>query len=104
MAAWDEFAKLDVQFPKADPNRSKTPALHLGVWELYAANPRITKDSRKQREDVIKAMDKFLQIIHDSVAPKIFNILQRYYPQQFDRQLLYVSLLTSATTFLIWLT
>jgi len=91
VAAWKELVNLDVRFPKAELNRSKTPALHLGTWELYASKPRITGNSCQQNDDVIAAMDKFLSIVHCSIAPKIFNILRSHYPKQFDRQLLWVS-------------
>jgi hypothetical protein len=91
VAAWKELVKLDVRFPKAESNRSKTPALHLGIWELYASQPRITGDSR-QSNDVTTAMDKFLRIVHHLIAPKIFNILQSHYPKQFDRHLSWVSI------------
>ena len=89
VAAWKDLMKLDVKFPKPkrDSNRSKTPSLHLGVWELYSALPRITEDSLDQNDAVILAMDKFLRIV-GSIAPKISNILQCYYPQQFNCQLL----------------
>lgn len=87
VAAWKELVKLDVRFPKAEANRSKTPALHLGTWELYAGKPRITGDSW-QKDDINAAMDKFLSIVHRSIGPKIFNLLQSHYPKQFERQLL----------------
>jgi len=66
VTAWKELVKLDVCFSKAEANRSKTPALHLGTWELYAGKPHITGDSW-QKDDVNAAMDKFLSIIHHSV-------------------------------------
>jgi hypothetical protein len=94
LAVWDKFAKLDVCFPKAESHRSKTPALHLGVWELYASRPRITGDSKKQKDEVIKVMDQLLYIVHNSIAPKIFNILQSHYPTQLDRQILSVVIFT----------
>lgn len=87
LAAWKELVKLDIRYPKVEANRSKTPALHLGIWELYAAEPRITGDSW-QTGDVTSVMDKFLHIIHHSIAPKIFNILRSHYPRQFERHLL----------------
>lgn len=87
ISAWDAFSKLDVQFPPPDKRRSKTSALHLGVWELYDEIPHITKDSVAQPDDVIVAMDRFLQLIQNSVGSKLRNILKEYYPQQFDRQM-----------------
>jgi hypothetical protein len=90
IAAWKELVSLDVRFPKAESNRSKTPALHLGIWEQYGSTPRISLDSR-QKDKVNEAMDKFLHIVHCSIAPKIFNILRSHYPQQFDRHMLWVS-------------
>lgn len=87
ISAWDIFSELAVQFPPLDKQRSKMPALHLGVWELYVKLPRITKDSVAQPDDVIVPMDKFLQLIQDSVGPKLRNIFKEYYPQQFDRQM-----------------
>ena len=99
VAAWQNLMKLDVQFPKPDPSRSKTPALHLGIWELYSANPRVTEDSRNQSNQVIKAMDRFLRILNASISPKIFNILQSHYRLQLDRQLLWVSIIFSTSRF-----
>ncbi len=90
VTAWKELVKLDVRFPKAEANRSKTSALHLGTWELYAAEPRITGDSW-QTDNVNAAMDKFLRIVHHSIGPKIFNLLRSHYPKQFERQLSWVS-------------
>lgn len=86
MNAWDELMKLGIRFPDADKNRSSTPALHLGVWELYDTNPRLTSDTVRF-SDAIVAMDRFLQIIQEAISPKLHNILAKYYPRQFDRQM-----------------
>jgi hypothetical protein len=87
MSAWDELMKLGIRFPDPDGNRSSTPALHLGVWELYGTNPRLTSDTVRFSNDAIVAMDRFLQIIREAISPKLHNILAKYYPRQFDRQM-----------------
>jgi hypothetical protein len=87
ISAWDTLIESGVQFPPPDKRRSRSSALHLGVWETYGATPRITRDSVAQSDDVIFAMDRFLQIIQDSVGFKLYNLLKEYYPQQFDRQM-----------------
>ncbi len=87
LRAWEELSQLDVQFPKADKTRSATPALHLGIWQLYNADPYITGDSRHQSEEVIVAMDKFPRIIQEYIAPKVKKLLKQYYPQQYNRQM-----------------
>jgi len=84
--AWDNLNATDVRFPPPDPNRSKTPALHLGVWELYSSQPHITGDTRKQSSAAIVAMDKLLCLIGKSIGPKLSNILKSHYPILFHRQ------------------
>lgn len=68
-----------------------TAALHLGIWELYKKRPIVTADTRNQTEDVIIAMDNFLYLIGELIAPKLKNLLKTKYPQQYERQMRCVS-------------
>jgi len=65
-----------------DKRRSKTSALHLGVWELYDEIPRITKDSVAQPGDVIIARIGFSNN-QDSVGPKLPTSLKNI-PSTFE--------------------
>jgi hypothetical protein len=86
--AWDCLLEKGVQFPESDANRSSSPALHLGVWEVYRSTPCISTNSR-QPEEVIIAMDIFLNLIKKYIAPKISNLLQTHCPIQYARQMQY---------------
>ncbi|KIM38192.1 hypothetical protein M413DRAFT_76297 [Hebeloma cylindrosporum] len=87
LAAWNAFNSLDVNYPKPEPQRSKaSPALHLGVWETYLLLPAITAESREQGTDVIVAMDRFLSLVGQLIAPRLRNLLRRDFPQQYSRQ------------------
>ncbi|KAJ7504608.1 hypothetical protein B0H11DRAFT_2221335 [Mycena galericulata] len=46
LASWDKAIAFGLRFPKTEAQRSSTPALHLGVWNLYSNTPYITADSR----------------------------------------------------------
>ncbi len=87
IAAWDNLLQAGIRFPKPHLSRSSTPALHLGIWEAYSKQPFVTSDSRAQSSDVIVAMDKFLYLIRQLIAPKLLNLLKRDYPQQYERQM-----------------
>jgi len=87
VAAWDALNALDIKYPKPEPQRSKaSPALHLGIWENYRLLPIISSDAQDQAPDVILAMDNFLSLIGKFIAPKLGNLLHRYFPQQYFRQ------------------
>lgn len=85
--AWDSMSSLTVNYPKVEPQRSKaSPALHLGVWETYRSLPIITADSRHQLPEVIVTMDLFLSLVGRLIAPRLKNLLERYFPLQYFRQ------------------
>ena len=88
--AWDNMQSLDIRFPPPDLTRSKTPALHLGVWELYRNEPYVTGDSLNQPPDVVQAIDKFLYIIGDRIAPKLTSLLRKFCPKQYELQTRYI--------------
>jgi hypothetical protein len=96
--AWDTLHLLKVRYPKPEPQRSKSPALHLGVWETYSMLPFVTADSRAQAPDVISAMDHFLSLVGQLIAPKIKNLLQQYFPAQYSRQQRYNEISVNNTT------
>jgi hypothetical protein len=86
VAAWDALNALDVKYPKPEPQRSKVPALHVGIWENYRLLPIISSDAQDQAPDVIIAMDIFLSLVGKFIAPRLGNLLYRYFPQQYFRQ------------------
>jgi len=66
--------------------RSRTPALHIGVWHIYGSEPRITRETRDQSPEVIEAMDRLLEAIKRWVVPRVKNFLKNYCPHQWARQ------------------
>lgn len=87
VAAWDALNALDIKYPKPEPQRSKaSPALHVGIWENYHLLPIISSDAQDQAPDVILAMDNFLSLVGKFIAPRLGNLLHRYFPQQYFRQ------------------
>jgi len=89
--AWDLLQQIELKaHVKNDSNRSKTPAMHLGTWEVYRSMPIITVESRDQHPTVIHAIDKVLSLVGDFIAPKVRTLLQRYAPMQWLWQQRYV--------------
>ena len=71
---------------KADP-RSSTLAFHLGIWQFTSARQKITRESREQTPQTIKAMDDLLLFIKSHIVPKINNRLLYDFPDQWRRAL-----------------
>ena len=90
--AWDKVVESGIQYAKADPNRSGTPALHLGSWCINQSEPIITADSRAphQKEETEIAIDAFLKIINKCVAPRIESFFKDNFPEQYKRLKRYV--------------
>ena len=85
--AWTGFRDSSVQFPKKKKeNRSSSPALHLGVWEISASTPYITSESKNQQPNTIVSMDNFLFLVKEFIAPKILRLLHLHSPQTLQRQ------------------
>ncbi|KAF9474886.1 hypothetical protein BDN70DRAFT_898616 [Pholiota conissans] len=84
--AWDKLLASGVKFPKVDPNRSTTPALHLGIWEIFSSKPFISANSR-QTPEVNKSIDIFLGLVGKLLAPKIGALLKEHCPDQYARQI-----------------
>lgn len=82
--------KLDSLRPKVhhrETNRSTTSALHLGIWETYAAHPRVSRDTIDQTPQVLEVIAKILTILQEDVAPKLGALLKEHYPAQWERQM-----------------
>ncbi|KAF8175366.1 hypothetical protein BJ912DRAFT_799205, partial [Pholiota molesta] len=60
--------------------------LHLGVWEITSMYPYVTANSH-QTDEVNRAMDFFLNLIKNLLAPKITNLLQFHCPIQYACQM-----------------
>ena len=87
LKAWNALNSLNVRYPAPEPQCSKaSPALHLGIWETYLMSPIVTANSRNQPVEVITAMDVFLSLIGERVAPRLLNFLRCYFPHQYHRQ------------------
>ncbi|KAJ7045297.1 hypothetical protein C8F04DRAFT_941070, partial [Mycena alexandri] len=85
---WDHLVSMGLKFPKPDPNRSRTAAVHLGVWGLFGWSPRITADSlqkgitnRAKREAVLRSMDKMLQFLTERIVRRMENALDEIIPE-----------------------
>ncbi|KAJ7177726.1 hypothetical protein C8R46DRAFT_1029328 [Mycena filopes] len=88
LARWDHLIRMGLKFPKPDPNRSRTAAVHLGVWGLFGTCPRITADSLQkdisdpvQRALVLEAMDAMLQHLKAKIITKITPALDELIPE-----------------------
>jgi hypothetical protein len=97
---WDHLVSLGLKFPDPEPQRSTTPAVHLGAWGLYDGRPRITTDSRQEkigdpdkRAIVCGAMDKFLGVFKHDVVPPLENVMYRHAPEQTRVQSMCVALI-----------
>jgi hypothetical protein len=89
LVLWDHLNTLDVQYPDADHRRSSQPALHLGIWELFKAQPIVTADSRQMRQknltkraEIVEAIDALLGLIKMAVVPILERLMARYVPGQ----------------------
>jgi hypothetical protein len=91
LLSWDRVVACGLRFPNPEVQRSSTPAVHLGVWNLYSQKPYITADSRQKmvphcrtasakllaelkQKWVIAELDLFLGIIKSCVVPKLENL------------------------------
>jgi hypothetical protein len=63
-------------------NRSTTPALHIGVWELYSSVPRISNDTRKQDSATFALIRKFCDVVKTYIVPELQGYINRYMPEQ----------------------
>jgi hypothetical protein len=72
-----------------EKNLSSSSPLHLGVWEITSSTPYITSNSKNQHPTTIAAMDGFLLLVKELVAPKIYRLLQLHSPKMLLRQTLW---------------
>ncbi|KAJ3751746.1 hypothetical protein EV360DRAFT_56395 [Lentinula raphanica] len=64
-----------------------TPAIHVGIWEKFAREPRLTAETwKKQNQEVKDLMAQLLGILSSKVAPRMAALLQTYYPSVWERQ------------------
>ncbi|KAJ3759947.1 hypothetical protein EV360DRAFT_40891, partial [Lentinula raphanica] len=70
-----------------ESNRSATPAIHVGIWEKFAQEPRLTAETwKKQNREVKDLMAQLIGILSSKVAPRMAALLKTYYPQVWERQ------------------
>ncbi|KAJ3822684.1 hypothetical protein F5880DRAFT_1613564 [Lentinula raphanica] len=66
-----------------DSNHSATPAIHVGIWEKFANQPRLTTETWKIQNGTVQAcMDRLIGLLSEKVAPRMVSILRTYYPEQ----------------------
>ena len=66
-----------------DNHRGGKEAVHLGFWEQYAREPRITKDTQVQNPEVDTEVAAVLGVLQDIVAPKLNALLWRHDKEQY---------------------
>lgn len=82
---WDELKQLGgpkyTAHSKND-NRSSTPALHCGVWNLSSDRPFVTADTRqKDAHPATRAcLEELCELIKTHVAPRIKRMIQIHSP------------------------
>ncbi|KAJ3965022.1 hypothetical protein EV361DRAFT_811353 [Lentinula raphanica] len=70
-----------------ESNRSATPAIHAGVWEKFANQPRLTAETWKMQNGVVKdLMAELIGILSAKVAPRMAALLKLFYPKVWERQ------------------
>lgn len=90
ISAWeglqDHSLALEHYTSRSEANRSSTPAYHFGIWQVQQNEPMITRATRKQTPEALKAIDNLLMAVRSHVTPKITAILGRHAPEQLERQ------------------
>ncbi|KAJ7020270.1 hypothetical protein C8F04DRAFT_1275325 [Mycena alexandri] len=86
---WDTLNRLGVKFPDAELQRLGSPALHLGLWELYMDLAKITTDSRQTKleksapkEEILAAIDALCRTVKERVVPRLERLMKCYMPEQ----------------------
>lgn len=70
--------------------RSKTTAFHIGTWEKFGHQPRLTSDTTRQKPAALRAIHQFMWFMATEIAPIYRRYLQRHMPEQLYRQRRYV--------------
>ncbi|KAG1853094.1 hypothetical protein F4604DRAFT_1933366 [Suillus subluteus] len=90
ITAWDGLQdhalSLKHYTSPSEANRSSTPAYHFGLWQVQQPQPMVTRATRMQTPEALKAIDKLLTAVRNHVTPKITAILGRHTPKQLERQ------------------
>lgn len=87
LAAWDRVQLVSpAHHIKREQARSVTPAYHWGVWEANASTPFITRESRKQSDEAVAAIDELLNLVRKRVVPKVIELSRHYLPLQWKEQ------------------
>ncbi|KAJ3755616.1 hypothetical protein EV360DRAFT_49434 [Lentinula raphanica] len=70
-----------------ESNRSATPAIHVGIWEKYANQPRLTAETWKMQNHTVRAlMAQSIGLLSTNIAPRMVSILRTFYPEVWERQ------------------
>lgn len=89
---WDTLRLLGVKFPEAEHQRLGMPALHLGLWEMYAKLIKITTDARQtkltkrdlvksaSKEEILAAIDDLCRAVKEHVVPRLEQLMDRDVP------------------------
>jgi hypothetical protein len=79
-ARWNTLKALNPIISLAERNRSKSPALHLGVWD-HMQGLSVTAESRSQTAEVLVAIDGLLETFRKKVTPLLDDLLKFFCPK-----------------------
>ncbi|KAK7015070.1 hypothetical protein R3P38DRAFT_2999489 [Favolaschia claudopus] len=98
LSIWDRIKSL-IRYPPTELQRSRSPALHLGIWALYSLWPYITADSlqkipmahkltatslkkaRERQKLAIEGLDEILGIVRAEVVPVLEPLMREHAPE-----------------------
>ncbi|KAF9020634.1 hypothetical protein BDZ89DRAFT_1138561 [Hymenopellis radicata] len=83
---WDRLTTLSPThfLASKDGNRSAIPAYHFGVWQRTAPRALLTRESREQGPETIKALDALAECIKN-ISLKLAQIMKEDMPNMYAR-------------------
>lgn len=87
--AWREVVRVKVdphEKKGSNDNRSGSEAYHFGFWSLYDSCMRLTKATKEQTPERLKAVDDLCGAIKEELVPIFEKLLKQYAPDSLKRQ------------------
>ncbi|KAF7335010.1 hypothetical protein MVEN_02251200 [Mycena venus] len=88
ISAWERLQALEPVYGPPETQRSRSPALHFGVWEHFLNKPVITGETQQtkaraaMREDLLDAIHNLCGVIKQYVLPKLQALMDWCFPGQ----------------------
>lgn len=82
---WDVLIGTHPRHAYKPDARSRSRALHVGVWECSSSLPMITAESRNQKPSTILALDNLLLYLKEHIISKVNNRMLYEFPDMYDR-------------------